>query len=1015
MSKKIKIDDGNCLSCGNFFSCKDPNKAFTWVCGDFKNLNDTSQDDLHQQLIYGIQEQKDARLSAEFDLSADESDNIERTILAALDRDISIPLDLEVDDRDIREFGNFYDWCFDGGIDFTPFSRQMWMGLHLFGDICPKCSDPKWYSDIYSVPVDYKSRNLPDRLQLMQNGVCPKCGGRKSNFVKKGQIPNIQELAACIGQRGGKCLHGSTMIATDKGLVRIKSLAPSAAKSGDFVTYDGDKKQGVKALLYKGSKVINAFYTNPPEMLYKVTFDNGTYVIGTADHPLFVNHDFRKIGSIKTYLKKHPDTLLYVNTHISRGVYGKATYDGRELAEEAADEEYISDKVLRGTKDCQNDFLMALPSALAERGKLKCSLVRGEYLLDFMTMNIDHDFIADIQLMFINTGFNVQRPELNRLSYTEEYETISAVRVISVEEYAEEESYDIEVDSKHYFFANFAASHNSITTSSLCSYHIHKLLKTVRPSERYGLTRSTTLTCTYTALSLGRALRLLWTPVRDTIQDSEWFKEYHNFLNMEGKRTGHELLTVKDTYISWRRSRLFASASPPDSGKLRGDTRVQGAVDELGFFRFGAGSEDLVTISADEIHTSLTNSLATVRTSATRLMRAGEDNIMQGLMMNISSPASVFDKIMTLVRLSKNSRTLLGIHLPTWEINPTMTEADLEHYKTTLGMVRFERDFGANPPLAGHPFYNEDVVDHIQGGIRNAVKYKYVERTNKKGVLERAVKLLSTHPLQTQPPALLAIDAGETNNSFSVTIGIPSLKGKESLGSNGSGLGKLIDQRRQHRQSLLNSKLVQAVNPETTKVLIQAVIEVIPPKTGRLNHKKLFSDLIIPLLAPFNVKVAVADRWNSILMLDSLEELGITTFQYSMRYNDFENIRDIAENDALTLPKMETSLEQISNFDQRSYPHCFDGRPIDHLMLQFQTVQDGGRTVNKGDGFTDDTYRSVALATRYLRDTEFVLSYLAGGSIKANSQRALVGIATGTVAGTVAMQSDSTKGLVSTG
>jgi hypothetical protein len=63
----------------------------------------------------------------------------------------------------------------------------MWMGLHLFGDICPKCSDPKWYSDIYSVPVDYKSRNLPDRLQLLQNGVCPKCGGRKSNFVKKEQ------------------------------------------------------------------------------------------------------------------------------------------------------------------------------------------------------------------------------------------------------------------------------------------------------------------------------------------------------------------------------------------------------------------------------------------------------------------------------------------------------------------------------------------------------------------------------------------------------------------------------------------------------------------------------------------------------------------------------------------------------------------------------------------------------------------------------------------------------------
>lgn len=517
-------------------------------------------------------------------------------------------------------------------------------------------------------------------------------------------------------------------------------------------------------------------------------------------------------------------------------------------------------------------------------------------------------------------------------------------------------------------------SGKSILTGSLASYHIHKLLKLVRPAEYYGLASSTTLTGTYVGLTLGRAFNLLWRPVYNTIMDSPWFKEYIHFMQDEGKRLGTELITVKDTYINFRRSNMLISPAAPDSGKLRGDTRIQAAIDELGFFRFGSGSEDLVTINADEIHASLTNSLATVRTKATRMLKGGFDNVQQGLMINISSPSSVFDKIMTLVRQSEGSKTMLGVHLPSWEVNPDLTEEDLAHYKITLGLERFERDFGANPPLGDGVFFDPETIPPLFKGRPNAVVYEPISRINKKGRTEKAVKLVSTKPLANQPPSLLAIDAGETNNSFSLVIGVPSLTGKELPNT--------------YIKNTVKNKYLK-VSPLNTdlehRVTIQAVIEVIPPENGKVNFSRMFKHVITPLLEPFNVKAVVADRWNSVLLLDELREnYDVDTFQYSLRYKDMELIRNMVETENfLSLPRLEAkALMDVQNFQQRNYPHCFENRPLDHLGLQFLTVKDYGRTVGKGSGMTDDSFRALALACFFLGNVQFVCDYLLGAAKK---------------------------------
>lgn len=549
-------------------------------------------------------------------------------------------------------------------------------------------------------------------------------------------------------------------------------------------------------------------------------------------------------------------------------------------------------------------------------------------------------------------------------------------------------------------------SGKSIFTGSACSYHLHKLLKMVRPAEYFGLAASTTLTGTYTALTLGRAMNLLWRPIFNTIQDSPWYKQYFKFMQEEGKRLGIELLTVKDTYINFRRSNLLISPAAPDVGKLRGDTRIEAAIDEIGFFRFGSGTEDLVTINADEVHTSLTNSLATVRTKANKMLRAGINDVQQGLMVNISSPSSVFDKIMTLIRQAEGSKTMLGIHLPTWEVNPDITEEDLEHYRTTLGIERFERDFGANPPLGDSTFFDPETVPSMFQSHANAVSYQPISRLNKKGRQEKAIKVTATRPLASQPPSLLAIDAGETNNSFSLIIGIPSLKGTE------------LPSHKIPKTVLNTYKKGKAVNETlSSRVYIQAVVEVIPPEQGKINFSKMLKDTIIPLINAFNVKVVVADRWNSILMLDELRENhGVDTFQYSLRYRDMEMVRDMAETkDFLSLPRLESKFKEVQNFQQRAYPYCFEGRPLDHLALQFMTVRDGGRTVGKGSGLTDDTFRALALACFFLGNVQFVLDYL-GGEAKKRGNMGIVAIASGGDSSTVvASTSNAQRGIAAIG
>ncbi len=115
--------------------------------------------------------------------------------------------DLRVDDRDLVEFPNFWDFTLNKrGLNSPLFSRQLYACLMMFHEICPKCSNPKYVKHIRDVPLDMHAKDFPEHFQLMRYGKCPKCGSTKDDHFRSGLLNPYQELAGLAGQRVGKSL-----------------------------------------------------------------------------------------------------------------------------------------------------------------------------------------------------------------------------------------------------------------------------------------------------------------------------------------------------------------------------------------------------------------------------------------------------------------------------------------------------------------------------------------------------------------------------------------------------------------------------------------------------------------------------------------------------------------------------------------------------------------------------------------------------------------------------------------
>ncbi len=360
---------------------------------------------------------------------------------------------------------------------------------------------------------------------------------------------------------------------------------------------------------------------------------------------------------------------------------------------------------------------------------------------------------------------------------------------------------------------------------------------------------------------------------------------------------------------------------------------VANSVDEIGWFDSNKDSNK-VKDNAHEVVGALDRSLLTVRGAAERLIRDGYDDVYPAYAMNVSSPSHRNDMICLLVRKSLNSKSAYGVTRPTWEVNPDLpriSAAIEDAYRDDPQTA--ERDYGAVPPLASSPLISsEKQIEAVLKGRPNLLNIKRtVRRKQKVGESFTLAKMVKSKGFRK--PTIMAIDAGYTNNSFSGVIG-------------------------------------NVVDHDT--VVVRAMFEIIPARGAPLNHAEIFTDLLLPAMEKYNVKILLADRWNSIKLLQDaklLHDLEVSA-QHSLKYPQLFNVKTRVQQGSLILPEPERgSLTECLNFESADYPECFNMQPASHLAMQLATVKDTGRTVDKGDGYTDDLFRALALFT-YACDIE---------------------------------------------
>lgn len=263
----------------------------------------------------------------------------------AEDPDTGLLRDLKIDDRDLPQAKNYYDYAFNiiGKDANPPWLIQMWSSIMLFAEYCPCCSDKRWIDLGYIVDkVDKHTPSdlLAEHLCLLVNGKCPKCKRTKFELVQSHGLRNYQEFVNVLGQRSGKSSDAASKcsylthryLKFPKLATLTRAMQKSTELTGTFVSLTFSKAEallwtpylnvinesswfcvaeGTEVLLANGDErkietlqpgdavkthesdaqpVLNVF-DNGVKECFEVELENGQTVTATADHRFGVIRD----------------------------------------------------------------------------------------------------------------------------------------------------------------------------------------------------------------------------------------------------------------------------------------------------------------------------------------------------------------------------------------------------------------------------------------------------------------------------------------------------------------------------------------------------------------------------------------------------------------------------------------------------------------------------------------------------------------------------------------------------
>lgn len=524
------------------------------------------------------------------------------------------------------------------------------------------------------------------------------------------------------------------------------------------------------------------------------------------------------------------------------------------------------------------------------------------------------------------------------------------------------------------------AGQRSTKTSTLAmmqAYSTHGWLKIPNPLQTFDLLDQTVLHWTYVALTYMQAKGTIWDPLQNYLENSPWFKAYNALVMDYGNRHGEEVIKVKETFVTYRHKRLTMYPSGPDRRKLRGMTRGGGGIDEIGHInarmkRRRTENDDLmeeeVKMNAEEIYIAMRNSMTDTRVGYYNLLKRGYYSLPIPLFGNISSPTSNDDMICQLYRESQQNPEIYGFHYATWESNPKFPRESLKHIERR-NPIKFRRDYAAVPPLSAAPFIED--IEFLKAlpqadkhnGV-SAIKH-YDKATVSHKVMRAATLMYGSRDVKI--PKIMCVDCGYSSNSFAIAVGhadmdMQSLKASQQLPEDGRVVP--FDPRRP--LNLGKSSIPLGLGKYIP--VVDVMVEIIPTHEHPLNFTWIYDDILCPLIEKFNVRLFVTDRWQNLKIMSDIEQkYRIPAMQYTMRYDDFNNLREAIYVSRLVTPMPEVRAANLLEFGSNEYPFCFENKPIAHFMYQCLKVEDHkGKEVSKGERTTDDIFRAVSLLHRFL-------------------------------------------------
>ena len=814
-----------------------------------------------------------------------------------------------VDTRALPEAVNFYDYCYRilGSDIHAPWSIQMWLAMMSLGEICPHCTNPKYF-DPRNINKELDSRSLkhPKRMTFLERGVCPVCGATKKQLWADGTLAKYNQAVWTLGQR---CVAAETIILTEYGLIRIGDLLKD--KPIGYSTFVHSVFNG--EALEKTSQCFVA----KPESLYRIELQDGGIIECTGDHPLMTNHGWKKASELTD-----SDLLeLVYNTHC----YGD---NDVEVSVENLTE--IPPIIMKANRYSVLRFLLSLYNAIGSNGAYVTASFRLAQDLRVVLYNIGIRCHIEVK----DNKYRVcidYRQQLDAVVYL-----LVAVRSITRTE--AKPTYDLVLPKTHRFIGNAIVNHNSgksSTSAVVASYVLHRyLMYPMLASMTNSMQASTELVIIFCSLTYQKAYDVMWTPFKNVVDQSQWFKSYFALLDSYGQQYGKELYVNSKSILAFANKNIRCYPTGPTASRLRGNTSIMTLMDELGLFPLPDPTREVSEddtnrrADSDEAYTSLLNSLATVGAAQKELIEHDHNDAPPCLMLSVSSPISRRDKVMRLLEESKTNPFIFGAQLATWEVNPYLDrDSPLIASAFAANERRAMRDFGAVPTETSNPYFDDNTLDLLFTGRPNSHVMRYMYQNEYVWGTIRQVN-------QYDQPTVIALDAGLVNNSFAVVA---------------VGYDK---------------------DTQTTQTV--CALEVMSVDNQVIDFQRVYSDIILPLAQALNCVLVVADRWNSVdhlhrIRADRGERNGkpITQGkQYSLKLRDFEAVKTMIQNKSVSAPKLNPELEKkikagtIADYKKELIEH-----PIEHLALQFLTVTDMGKLCpGKADGYTDDILRAWVLA-----------------------------------------------------